>query len=43
MENLNSVWNVIGAFFDALPSEVVMVCTFAFIGFFVLGLLGWLK
>lgn len=43
MDGLNSVWSSIGAFFDALPGEVVMVASFGLVGTLILGLLGWLK
>ena len=43
MEGLTAVWNVIGAFFDALPSEIVMVASYGFVGAIILGLLGWFK
>ena len=43
MDSLNLVWNMIGAFFSALPPDVVMVATLAFMGAVILGFLGWLK
>ena len=43
MDELNSVWSLIGAFFDALPPEVVMIVNFTFSGALIVGLLRWLK
>lgn len=40
---LHLVWDMIGLFFSALPAEIVLVATFAFIGAVVVGFLGWLK
>lgn len=43
MDGLVSVWNLIGAFFDVLPGEVVMIASFGLVGAVILGFLGWLK
>lgn len=42
MEGMRLVWNTIGAFISGLPSEVVMIATFAFVGAVILGLMRWL-
>lgn len=43
MEGLHSVWTLIDFFFSALPPEIVMVATFAFMGAVILGLWGLFK
>lgn len=43
MDGLNSVWSLIGVFFDALPGELVMVASFGLVGAVIIGLMEWLK
>ena len=43
MDGMRQVWEIINVFLSALPTEVIMIATFAFIGAVIIGLFGWLK
>lgn len=43
MDGIRMVWTLISEFFQQLPGEVVMAASFAFVGFVVIGLIGWFK
>lgn len=42
IEGLQGFFGTVKAFFDALPKEVMILCTLPFIGFLIIGLVRWL-